>query len=598
MMSQVAQTLTEYGEFAQYLHRFKPKDSPYCAYNPAKIQDVLHVLEEFPMFFRDHVALETEIGVIFVTQNFPKIIDTRKIRGKFMRFCNTVTYITPYPRKDPPPNLNQVVIEYPPEIQFSNLFSIEKILNNEISFKDFGLMFRWFFGYAEHFLNHENVQRLMNDKNQSFDLAIIEWLFLELNAGFAPLFQCPMIWASSMEPHWMVLRLVDEAANPAYVADSMSNNAPPFTFLQRAQELGMNILMKIMMKFMHVKCSWLYDEIFVPAGVRRGTAMPPLEEVIYNASFVLSNSHVSLGEPVRLPQNFIPIAGYHIDPKTKPLSEELKNIMDKAKEGVIYFSMGSNLKSKDIPDKMKKEFVEMFGQLNQTVIWKFEEALPDLPKNVFILEWAPQQSILAHPNCVLFITHGGLLSTTETVHYGVPIIGIPVFADQFVNVNRAVNKGFAKKVDLSYNTPKELKEAILEVLNDSSYRERVKHLSLIYHDRPVPPARQLVHWAEHAIKTRGAPHLRSRALMLPCYQKMYLDLATLVLALLLIRHIFRNKQIITYTRVSGVSKLPTDVLPATFAWCSVMITVTGRRIEIAYRTRNSVENRDKIRNRK
>ncbi|GBP15253.1 Ecdysteroid UDP-glucosyltransferase [Eumeta japonica] len=132
--------------------------------------------------------------------------------------------------------------------------------------------------------------------------------------------------------------------------------------------------------------------------------------------------------------------------------------MDNAKDGVIYFSMGSNLKSKHMPATMKREFLEIFAQLKQTVIWKFEETLPEVPKNVHMLKWAPQQSILAHPNCVLFITHGGLLSSTETVHFGVPIFGIPVFGDQFVNVGRSVNKGIAVKVDLSYNTPKELKK--------------------------------------------------------------------------------------------------------------------------------------------
>ncbi|GBP93905.1 hypothetical protein EVAR_90905_1 [Eumeta japonica] len=49
MTSQMAQTPTGHGGFAQYLHRFKLKDSPYCVCDPAKIQDVLHVLEECPM---------------------------------------------------------------------------------------------------------------------------------------------------------------------------------------------------------------------------------------------------------------------------------------------------------------------------------------------------------------------------------------------------------------------------------------------------------------------------------------------------------------------------------------------------------------------
>lgn len=66
----------------------------------------------------------------------------------------------------------------------------------------------------------------------------------------------------------------------------------------------------------------------------------------------------------------------------------------------------------------------------------------------------------------MFITHGGLLSTTEAIYAGKPIIGIPVFADQFTNIARAVNRGFGKKVDLSFSLPDDLKEAIEDIVND------------------------------------------------------------------------------------------------------------------------------------
>lgn len=62
-----------------------------------------------------------------------------------------------------------------------------------------------------------------------------------------------------------------------------------------------------------------------------------------------------------------------------------------------------------------------------------------------------------------------------------------------------------------------------------SYAKKAKELSQIYHDRPTPPGAELVHWVEHVIKTGGAPHLRSPALQVPFYQKLYLDLAALIL---------------------------------------------------------------------
>lgn len=56
------------------------------------------------------------------------------------------------------------------------------------------------------------------------------------------------------------------------------------------------------------------------------------------------------------------------------------------------------------------------------------------------------------------------------------------------------------------------------------YTQRAKELSFIFHDRPSKPEDELVHWVEHVIKTQGAPHLRSPALLVPWYQKYYLDL--------------------------------------------------------------------------
>lgn len=68
----------------------------------------------------------------------------------------------------------------------------------------------------------------------------------------------------------------------------------------------------------------------------------------------------------------------------------------------------------------------------------------------------------------LFITHGGLLSTTEAVYHGVPVVGIPILGDQKMNMASAEKLGFGRTVqfnELSYET---LSAAINEVLNDKT----------------------------------------------------------------------------------------------------------------------------------
>lgn len=74
--------------------------------------------------------------------------------------------------------------------------------------------------------------------------------------------------------------------------------------------------------------------------------------------------------------------------------QDLQKIMDDAKHGVIYFSMGTMLQSSKLPQAIKTGLLDIFKGLKQTVIWKFEEQLPNRPQNVHILRWAPQQSIL------------------------------------------------------------------------------------------------------------------------------------------------------------------------------------------------------------
>lgn len=61
------------------------------------------------------------------------------------------------------------------------------------------------------------------------------------------------------------------------------------------------------------------------------------------------------------------------------------------------------------------------------------------------------------------------MSTTEAIHFGKPVIGIPVMADQNTNVNIAVQKGFGKRVDLSYTMADDLKEAIEDILSNPTY---------------------------------------------------------------------------------------------------------------------------------
>lgn len=76
------------------------------------------------------------------------------------------------------------------------------------------------------------------------------------------------------------------------------------------------------------------------------------------------------------------------------LLQNLQKFLDDAKEGFIYFSLGSNARSSTMPKEIKRIFCNVFAKLPYKVIWKYEEDLSEKPKNVYIGKWLPQQSIL------------------------------------------------------------------------------------------------------------------------------------------------------------------------------------------------------------
>lgn len=76
------------------------------------------------------------------------------------------------------------------------------------------------------------------------------------------------------------------------------------------------------------------------------------------------------------------------------------------------------------------------------------------------------RNVLAHPNLKIFITHGGLLSTMESIYHGVPTIGIPVFTDQKANMEFTVSAGSGLVVPLQELTEEKFSFALNEIINN------------------------------------------------------------------------------------------------------------------------------------
>nr|XP_023410883.1 UDP-glucuronosyltransferase 2B31-like isoform X3 [Loxodonta africana] len=165
------------------------------------------------------------------------------------------------------------------------------------------------------------------------------------------------------------------------------------------------------------------------------------------------------------------------------------------------------------------------------VLWRFDGKKPDnLGPNTRLYKWIPQNDLLGHPKTKAFITHGGTNGIYEAIYHGIPMVGIPLFADQPDNIARMKAKGAAVSLDMNTMTSTDLLSALKTVITDPSYKENAMRLSTIPHDQPVKPLDRAVFWIEFVIRHKGAKHLRPAALSLTWYQYHSLDVIGFLLA--------------------------------------------------------------------
>jgi hypothetical protein len=138
------------------------------------------------------------------------------------------------------------------------------------------------------------------------------------------------------------------------------------------------------------------------------------------------------------------------------------------------------------------------------------------------LPWLPQNDLLGNPKTRLFVTHCGNGGQYESVYHGVPMVGLPIFADQPHNCQRMTNHGFGIEMDIHTFHPDELLANMNKVMKDMSYKEIVHKTSMILKD--MPSGRETAaFWIDHVIKHGGA-HLRSHAVDMPFYKYFMLDI--------------------------------------------------------------------------
>jgi hypothetical protein len=238
---------------------------------------------------------------------------------------------------------------------------------------------------------------------------------------------------------------------------------------------------------------------------------PDVNKIKQSAEFYFVNTDTLLEDGTAFPTNVIPVGGLHID-HTKPLFAPWNTTIAAAEEGMIIVSLGTQADSSKMTAAQAKAIYNALCKLTKyRIYWRIgpnmnlpEIDLEKVPKHINMTTFIPQNDLLAHRRCKLFITNGGMSSVMEAIAHGIPMVGIPLYGVNYANLLKVQNKGLGLIVEKEHLNEGTLYSAINEVLTNKRFQTSAKDASKEFQHRDESPFEKALHLIEHVGRHRGA----------------------------------------------------------------------------------------------
>lgn len=428
-----------------------------------------------------------------------------------------VDVISHFPQKKPVPNYKDISIAGASPSPINNMTATDIKSFGSASVRNLAQMAG---DNVCQLLNLPQIQNIIKNppKDPPYDLVIIELFAAPCYLAFGRHLKVPMVGTVCSTLHDWINYQTGNPLNTAFVPSLFSAFGTNMTFWQRLTNTLLSNFVSVQIEYF---TSYQRESVKNNFGID-----VPIADLYKDMSLVLVNSHHSLHGVRPMTNQIIEVGGLHVTDEGDSLSPEVQKWLDESKDGCVFFTFGSMVRIETFPDHLIKDLYKAFEAIAPVrvlmKIAKKEDLLPGLPKNVMIQPWFPQISVLKHKNTKAFITHGGLLGTTESIYYGVPMVGIPLFGDQHVNIMNYVNKKIAVSLgSVPEVTAEKLIAALKTVLYDPSYQENINKIQTLFKDRPMTALETSIYWTEYV--ARHGNVLQSPAIHLNWFQRNLVD---------------------------------------------------------------------------
>ena len=188
--------------------------------------------------------------------------------------------------------------------------------------------------------------------------------------------------------------------------------------------------------------------------------------------------------------NPIPPTAHHFRalPADDP-SQELPAWIDEiGSQPLVYVSMGTSFsghRGLEIFSKLLAGLRDVDAEVVVTLGRNLDPAaFGPQPEHVHLERYLPLGALLKHCSLVLF--HGGSGTLSHTLAHGLPMVILPLGADQPENAARCAELGASRTLDQDHLTPEHVREAVLDVLHTPSYRQSAERLRDEFERLPGP----------------------------------------------------------------------------------------------------------------
>lgn len=343
--------------------------------------------------------------------------------------------------------------------------------------------------------------------------------------------------------------MASPAAPTSYVPEFNSMLSDRMSFFNRAKNVALRIGGYLLTDLLiYPLYNFLLIKHHIGQAPDQKTLLPStsIARIIKDSRAWLLCTDTALEFPSPILPNVEYVGGILARP-SQPLSKEFRDFVEESAKYGGFIAVSFGAETRRLTPRLETIFSRVLSQLPFRVLWRYNvnASLP-LGENVKLVDWFPQNDLLAHPHIRAFVGHGGTNGVYECLYHAVPVVGIPLFGDQYDSMVRVEAKGMGLFLNWKTMTEEQLRDAICRVTSDPRYKQSMRYYSSVHRDTLLPPVERAVHRINYTLRYNGAPHLQPAIHRLSVLEAFQLDIliavcVTIALSVWGFKHLRRRR---------------------------------------------------------